>query len=86
MRFRAGVVIGFGAGYYLGSKAGRERYEQIRDALARARRSRPIRKAKAVAEIGLERLRSRPDETDESEVVVAEGYAQPAFDEPVSPN
>ena len=30
MRFRWGVIVGFGAGYVLGSKAGRERYEQIR--------------------------------------------------------
>jgi hypothetical protein len=31
MRFKAGFVIGFGAGYVLGTKAGRERYEQIRE-------------------------------------------------------
>jgi len=30
MRFRLGVITGFGAGYVLGSRAGRERYEQIR--------------------------------------------------------
>src|SRR5207247_8949669 len=30
MRFRWGVIVGFGAGYVLGSRAGRERYEQIR--------------------------------------------------------
>jgi hypothetical protein len=30
MRFRLGLMIGFGAGYVLGSKAGRQRYEQIR--------------------------------------------------------
>ena len=29
MRFRFGLVTGFAAGYYLGAKAGRERYEQI---------------------------------------------------------
>ena len=29
MRFRLGVVTGFAAGYYLGAKAGRQRYEQI---------------------------------------------------------
>lgn len=37
MRFRLGVVVGFAAGYYLGSKAGRERYEQIEDWLDRIR-------------------------------------------------
>ena len=28
--FKRGAVVGFAAGYVLGSKAGRERYEQIR--------------------------------------------------------
>jgi hypothetical protein len=32
MRFRVGLVIGFATGYVLGTKAGRERYDQIRDA------------------------------------------------------
>jgi uncharacterized protein YgiB involved in biofilm formation len=30
MRVRLGFLVGFGAGYVLGAKAGRERYEQIR--------------------------------------------------------
>jgi hypothetical protein len=30
MRFRLGFALGFGAGYVLGAKAGRNRYEQIR--------------------------------------------------------
>ncbi len=30
MRGRLGLLIGFGAGYVLGSKAGEERYEQLR--------------------------------------------------------
>lgn len=30
MRFRMGLVVGFAAGYVLGTKAGKERYEQIR--------------------------------------------------------
>ena len=29
MRFRVGLLAGFAVGYYLGSKAGRERYEQM---------------------------------------------------------
>jgi hypothetical protein len=32
MRFRAGLLLGFGAGYILGARAGRERYEQIQQA------------------------------------------------------
>ncbi len=39
MRFRLGVVTGFGVGYYLGAKAGRERYEQMNRALHRVKRS-----------------------------------------------
>ena len=30
MRFKTGLTIGFAVGYVLGTKAGRERYEQIR--------------------------------------------------------
>lgn len=37
MRFRWGVMLGFGVGYVLGSKAGRERYEQLRNAWASLR-------------------------------------------------
>jgi membrane protein DedA with SNARE-associated domain len=29
MGFKTGALIGFAVGYYLGSRAGRERYEQI---------------------------------------------------------
>jgi len=29
MKFKAGLLIGAGAGYVLGAKAGRERYEEI---------------------------------------------------------
>lgn len=36
-RLRAGLLIGLGVGYYLGTRAGRERYEQIRAALDRVR-------------------------------------------------
>ena len=32
MRFKTGMLIGFGAGYVLGAKAGRERYQQIVEA------------------------------------------------------
>jgi hypothetical protein len=29
MGFKTGAIVGLAAGYYLGAKAGRERYEQI---------------------------------------------------------
>jgi hypothetical protein len=37
MRFRAGLVVGFAVGYYLGAKAGRERYDQIEQWLDKVR-------------------------------------------------
>ena len=39
MRFRLGYALGFGTGYYLGSKAGRERYEQINRTVRNIKRS-----------------------------------------------
>ncbi len=35
MRMRLGLMIGFGAGYVLGAKAGHQRYEEIRDGFNR---------------------------------------------------
>ena len=61
MRFRLGLIIGFGAGYYFGAKAGRERYEQINRWLNRAQESEAFEtateKAKAVIDLGVERAR-----------------------------
>ena len=39
MRFRLGLVIGGMAGYVLGAKAGRERYEEIRRWWSAAKRN-----------------------------------------------
>jgi hypothetical protein len=61
MRFRAGLVIGFATGFYVGTMAGRERYEQINRTLRRAKRSEAFDvaadKAKAVVDLGVERAR-----------------------------
>jgi hypothetical protein len=57
MRFRAGLIVGFAAGYYLGAKAGRERYEQLRRIVERVG---PVRKVRAAVELGRERLRGEP--------------------------
>lgn len=35
MSFKTGAVVGFAMGYYLGAKAGRERYEELRSQLRR---------------------------------------------------
>jgi hypothetical protein len=61
MRFRAGLIVGFGAGYYLGTMAGRERHEQINRMLRKVKRSdvydTATDKAKAVVDLGVERAK-----------------------------
>jgi hypothetical protein len=57
MKFRAGLVIGFGVGYYLGARAGRERYEQMRDMLNELPLGAVIEKAQALLELAAERVR-----------------------------
>jgi hypothetical protein len=60
MRFRVGLGIGFGVGYYLGARAGRERYEQLRRLIART----PFAKVQAAVELGRERLRVQSEPMD----------------------
>ena len=60
MRFRAGLAFGFAAGYYLGARAGRERYEQLRRLVARTR----LAKVQAAADLGRERLRAGHEPLD----------------------
>jgi hypothetical protein len=61
MKLRIGFVLGFSAGYYLGAKAGRERYEQLNRLIRKAKRSEAIDtatdKAKAVIDLGVERAK-----------------------------
>jgi len=64
MKFRLGLVLGFGLGYYLGARAGRARYEQMRRRLERLRDSRIFDRMQAVVELGVERL--RPEEVGET--------------------
>ncbi len=60
MKFRTGVIVGFGVGYYLGAKAGRERYFQMRTQLQKLVRAEPVVKAVAAGQVLVERVRSRP--------------------------
>ena len=61
MRFRAGLLIGFGVGYYLGTAAGKERHEQLNEWLGKVRGSEAMEtateKAKAVVDLSVERAR-----------------------------
>jgi hypothetical protein len=61
MGFRTGLLVGLGAGYYLGARAGRQRYEQIQKLLKKAQRSDVVSgatdKAKAVVDLGVERAK-----------------------------
>jgi hypothetical protein len=56
MRFRAGLVVGLAAGYVLGTRAGRERYEQIRRLYGQAQEHPAVRQlvdqATAVVDLG----------------------------------
>jgi hypothetical protein len=61
VRRRLGLVVGFGAGYYFGSKAGRERYEQLQHWFRDARQSGPVKKVQAAVEARLERIRQQTE-------------------------
>jgi hypothetical protein len=66
MRFRLGLIVGAGAGYYLGAKAGRERYEQMNQMLGKVRRSDAYQtatdKAQAAVDLGVERAKEFVEE------------------------
>jgi hypothetical protein len=74
MRFRTGLVVGLGVGYYLGAKAGRSRYEQIDRWLQKAKESDIVdtatEKAKAVVDLGMERARDIIDRSEDDTVTV----------------
>ena len=59
-KFRFGLLIGGAVGYYLGARAGRDRYVQLSRLLQRARETSPVgtavHKAKAVVDLGRERV------------------------------
>jgi hypothetical protein len=60
MRLATKLAIGtaFGVGYYLGAKAGRERYEQLRRALDAVPFGTGVEKAQALVELTVERVSS----------------------------
>ena len=56
------MVTGFAAGYYMGAKAGRQRYDQINRSLSKLRRSEAFEtateRARTVVEEGVDKARS----------------------------
>jgi hypothetical protein len=93
MKFRTGLIVGLAVGYYYGSKAGRERYEQIDDALERVRHSGPYRRLRATADDLIDGGRDRAlglidGMVDHPEAATRSGPASPttaAFDAYVDP-
>jgi hypothetical protein len=55
------MMVGFGAGYYLGAKAGRERYQQLNAMIGKVKRSDAYEeatdKARAVVDLSVERAK-----------------------------
>ena len=49
MRYRGMFIIGLAVGYVIGARAGRERYEKIKQASQKVAESPPVRKATQVA-------------------------------------
>ena len=66
MGFKTGLLIGAAAGYVLGAKAGRERYEQIMDGWARFTGDPRVQgiadKGRSVVDLATERVKSNVEE------------------------
>jgi hypothetical protein len=77
MRFRLGWVTGFGVGYYLGAKAGRQRYEQLNRLLHKLRRSDAFETASERARTTLEGIVEKARDLVESRIGNGRGEEQP---------
>jgi len=66
MRFKLGLVVGAGVGYFVATRGGRERVEQIERAISRVRTSEgfgtAVGKARAAVDLGVERARRGLDD------------------------
>jgi hypothetical protein len=76
-KFRIGALLGLITGYYLGARAGHERYRQLNRLLDRACKvtavGTAVGKAKAVVDLGWER--ARVHETEPLVDLTSGGYA-----------
>lgn len=62
MKFRTGLIVGGAVGYYLGTKAGRQRYEQLNRVIRKVGESAPVQNATTKVKTAAGR---GPDEFDE---------------------
>jgi hypothetical protein len=67
MRVRLGFVTGIATGYYLGARAGRQRYDQINRVIAKVKRSEAFEEATEMAKAKVEEAAER------AKTVVEEG-------------
>ena len=70
MGFKSGLLVGFGVGYVLGSKAGRERYDELRSAwdqfVGNPQVQRVVTKSKEVVDTGVQKgIRAVEDASDD---------------------
>jgi F0F1-type ATP synthase membrane subunit b/b' len=81
MRFRLGFVTGMATGYYLGAKAGRQRYDQINRTIAKIKRSEAYEEvtemAKAKVEEAAEKAKTAVEEGVEKAREVVESRGNP---------
>ena len=67
MRFRLGFMTGMATGYYLGAKAGRQRYDQINRTIAKVKRSEAYEEVTEIAKAKVE------EATEKAKAVVEDG-------------
>lgn len=71
MKGKIGIVVGFAAGYVLGSRAGRERYEQIKEGFLNVWNTPPVQKqVEKVADLGKTAAKAVPSVLWDSAVKV----------------
>ena len=74
MRFRLGFVSGFAAGYFLGAKAGRQRYEEIQRTLDKVRSTEAATRVRSVVDEQVDKAKAVVEESvDKAKTVVGEG-------------